>query len=294
MTGLKRLRKCLPAYWGYIAWGCAVMGAVAPLKAGELTLLPHKVRYALTLTASEAGGPSSARGSADLEILGNPCDGYATNFSQNMELLDSDGNARRLEFRSTQWEDGGGNVMRFTNHTRINGVVMRDIEGVAKRTADGGVSVVFSRPAGKKADLPGQAIFPNQMTLQLIEAAKRGERFFSTQLFDGSENGDRIQTVIATISPEMGNEAAQKLEKPLREGLQAQTGMRHWPITVNYYEADPETKTAGGGDQIPTYAFRSVTFENGVMGDLRFRLPDFSLKGQTTQFKALQGEGCKP
>ena len=142
----------------------------------------------------------------------------------------------------------------------------------------------MKRPRGKKGDFDGNVVFPSVMTKELIAAALRGEKTYRTKLFDGAEGGEKVFEIIATIGAPLEGERNARLEKSLTDGIA--TDVKRWPVSVAYYEDEP-------GDRIPIYTMRSVTFANGVMGDLVFDFPDFSLAARARQYTALPVEACK-
>jgi hypothetical protein len=43
---------------------------------------------------------------------------------------------------------------------------------------------------------------------------------------------------------------------------------------------------------MPVYTMKSVTFANGVVSDLLFEFPDFSLAAKAVRYEALPDEAC--
>jgi len=258
--------------------------AQAP-NATAMALQPHRIAYEMSLAPGGSGSAfQSARGLMVLEFTGTACDGYATNFRQVTELVGGDGDARRLDFRVNLWEQGEGKSFRFTMRNTINGAVSRDADGEATRRRDGSVAVIMKKPRGQKSDFDGEITFPSAMTLALLDVARKGGRSFERKLFDGSENGEKAFDVIGIIGAPLEGERNARLEGVLKGGTL--DAVKRWPITLSYFEE-------GQGDRTPVYRMRTVTFENGVMGDITFEFPEFSLAAKAVKYEALPLESCK-
>lgn len=248
-------------------------------------LQPHRIAYEVTLDPKRSGNSfSSARGLMVLEFTGNACEGYVTNFRQVTELADADGNARNLDFKVNLWEDGAGKRFRFALHHKMNGKVTRDADGEARKADDGSLTIAMKRPRGKGGDFDGNAVFPSAMTRDLIEAAMRGDRTHIVRLFDGSEGGEKVYDANAAIGAPMSAERNARIEAPVAAGIDA--NIARWPVSVSYFEDGP-------GDRVPVYTMRSVTFANGVMSDIVFQFPEFSLAARAVRYEALKLEACK-
>ena len=79
------------------AFGVLVAGAgqAQNIPSQPILLQPHRVAYEVSLGQRPGTQAfSGARGLMVLEFTGNACDGYATNFRQVVDLLDSDGTPR--------------------------------------------------------------------------------------------------------------------------------------------------------------------------------------------------------
>jgi hypothetical protein len=275
-------RRGLPPKSALIA-GCTVLvSGLAPALAVELQ--PHRIAYEVSLgPKSNSSSFSSARGLIVLEFTGNRCEGFVTKFRQATEIADAEGRARNLDFRVNLWEEGAGKTFRFTVKNEVNGQVTRDADGEAKRVADGSIAVAMTKPRGKKGDFDGAISFPSAMMVAMVEAAEKGTRRFDAKVFDGSEGGEKVYDTVATIGNAMEGERNERLEPAMRGG--ALDAVKRWPITVAYYDSTP-------GDRVPVYTLKSVTFANGVVSDLLFDFPDFSLVARAARYEALPAKPC--
>lgn len=271
---------------GALALGLlAVTAAKAQgVPAAGVQLQPHRIAYQISLGPRSGAALTSAQGVMALEFTGNRCDGYVTNFRQATQLSDSDGQGRNLDFRVNLWEEGAGKRFRFTVKNDINGQTTRDADGEAQRVQDGSVSVAMKRPRGRKGDFDGNVVFPSAMMIQLVEAALRGDRRYEARLFDGSEGGEKVFETVATIGPRLEGERNARVEPALR--IDSLANVPRWPVSMAYFEGLT-------GDRMPVYTMKSVTFANGVVSDLLFEFPEFSLAAKAVRYEELPNEACK-
>ncbi|HRE21691.1 MAG TPA: DUF1849 family protein [Rhabdaerophilum sp.] len=288
MTGT-RIRSitglCGASLLGVFAFGASGVPALANPAREAVMLQPHRIAYEVSL-GPKSGNSSftAASGLIALEFTGNACKGYETNFRQATLLADTDGGNRQLDFRVRLWEDGGGKSFRFNVLNRVNGQTTRNAEGEAKRVADGSVSVALKRPRGTRGDFDGAISFPSAMMIDLLAAARNGQKRFDAKVFDGSEGGEKVYQTVGTIGEKLEGERNKRLE-PVMRGGDLDTVPR-WVTSIAYFDNTP-------GDKLPVYTLRSVTFANGVLSDLVFEFPDFSLVAKAVRYEPLQAEACR-
>ncbi len=258
--------------------------APAATNAARVVLQPHRIVYEVQL-GQKAGsqGITGASGLMALEFSGNACDGYATNYRQVVDLLDSDGAARRMDFRVNLFEDADNRRFTFKMLNRMQGQILRDADGEARRRADGSLSVAMKKPAGRKSDFDGDVMFPSALSIAMIDAAAKGQRSYKNRVFDGSEGGEKIFEVNAAIGQALEGDRNARIEEVLR--TPELTTMPRWPISMAYYNDEP-------GDRVPVYTLRSVVFANGVMGDLLFEFPEFSLTARAVKYEPMKADPC--
>ncbi|MCA3628871.1 MAG: DUF1849 family protein [Methylobacterium sp.] len=281
-----RLAAALFASASFLAPEFSPAMAQAPAVAdpARVVLQPHRIVYQVQLgPKGGAQGITGANGLMAVEFSGNACEGYATNYRQVVDLLDSDGAARRMDFRVNLFEDADNRRFTFTMLNRMQGQVLRDADGEARRRADGSLSVAMRKPPGRKSDFDGDVMFPSAMSIAMIAAAQKGERTFNNRVFDGSEGGEKVFEVNATIGPPLEGDRNNRVEEVLR--MPELASMRRWPVSMAYFNDEP-------GDRVPVYTLRSVVFANGVMGDLVFEFPEFSLTGRAVKYEALKADPC--
>lgn len=268
---------------GGLALGVLSAKAAPPMGA-TIALQPHRIAYEVSLGARPGSSLAAAQGLITVEFTGSPCVGYTTQFRQAMRLADADGGQRMLDFAIRNIESGKGDSFRFTVLNKVNGATMRDARGEALRVKDGSISVRMLQPHGKKGDFDGTAVFPTAMLVDMLNAAQRGERRFDARVFDGSEGGEKIYETVSTIGAPLAGDKNARVEAALQ--AEVLKDVPRWPVTTAYFEQ-------ASGDRSPLYTTRSVTFANGVVGDLTFEFPEFSLSARAVRYEQLPLEACK-
>jgi hypothetical protein len=243
-------------------------------------LVPHRAVYNLELAdASERSGISSMFGRMVYEFTGSPCDGYRVNF-RFVTQVDASGEKKVTDQQSTTFEDFKNGRFEFESKTFNNEQLAKDVSGLAEKHG-GKLDVELSSPVEKQLSLTA-ARFPTQHTLDVINRAEKGEHFFETKVFDGSDNGDKTlitSTVMGSpVDPtaadtDAANAGKLKLEKT-------------WPVTIAYFD------DAAGTDGIPTYSMSFKLYANGVSRDLLMDYGDFSLKGSLVKLDFLPVSAC--
>ncbi len=103
-------------------------------------------------------------------------------------------------------------------------------------------------------------------------------------VYDGSQTGDVVfssATVIGKPSDAADDRAA---EAPLRDVGFA--GLRHWPVTVSYFEKD------GGTDDTPAYVTSYFAYANGFGSRLKIDYLKFALSGSIAHLELLPAPPC--
>lgn len=245
-------------------------------------LAPHRAVYDLSLlkTSGSGGAPAAAAGRIAYDFSGSACDGYKVEFRQLTELTPMEGVTRTSDMRSTTFESGDHKTFRFRVDTLQGERVTRVLEGKASRSGDGALSIELSRPEVFRADTAHEAIFPTDLMIRAIAAARKGEATLAAKVYDGSDSGDKVYETLSVIGrPETGT-----LADPTRS-VASMKGMRRWRTTVSYFDTAKV-------DEPPVYLLSFDMWDNGVSSDLVLDYGEFQLKGEMTKLEMLPQPAC--
>lgn len=241
--------------------------AIAPAHA--VPLVQHRAVYDLALEqASDRSGITSITGRMVYEIRGSACEGYTVRF-RYVTQSDTRDASQITDQQTTTFEEGDGKTFSFATKSYIDRNLDKELRGNATREA-GGVKIVIDKPERKDIDLaPTQ--FPTQHLLDLIDKANKGETFYETSIFDGSEGGDKAMTTTVIVGKKEGVQSTD----PELKALSKLSSEQFWPVDIAYFD-----ETAEGGEDTPEYRISFKLYENGLTRDLEMDYGDFVIHGK--------------
>jgi EipB-like len=259
----------------------AMTTAVTQARAdAAMPLAAHRAAYEITL--ARGGGtqaPVSASGLIAYEFHGSSCEGYAANFRQVTQLQRGEGAPISSDTRAVTFEDGQAKTLRFRIDTTLSDNPQAPIDGSATRSDGGEVAIDLAQPKKETLALGKDILFPTQHIARIIETAKSGAGVLETQVFDGSDTGEKVFDTLTVI----GKEAT--APGPDAEKAEALKALRRWPVTISYFDALKK-------DAAPEYVLSFDLYENGVSGSLKLDYGTFSLAAQLTKFELLPSAPC--
>lgn len=298
------MRMTLPANCGAIVFLVAA-GAAMPAWAQD-TLTPqqasaaapiaseptvpfaaHRAVYDLQLDSrKQSTSVDSMRGRIVYDFSGNACDGYALNFRQVTEIGLSGGGINTSDLRSTTFEDDKGHNFRFNSQNYTNQKQDGVVDGQANRDDGGSVAVALKKPKSAKFDLSKEVLFPTGQMKAIVIAAQAGGHVFESQVYDGSDGGQKIYDTLAVIG---GKISSDKPREGAAVGAKQLDGIDRWPVTISYF--DPTKKVVG--EQTPVYTMSFDLYADGISGNLTLDYGDFRLKGTMASLDFLPQTKCK-
>ena len=264
--------------------GLLVSGAAFAQSADARPVMaPHRAFYELSLlkTSGEASAPVGASGRIAYDFTGSACEGYTTTFRQATEMTAPEGEGVSTSMRSTSFESADHSTLTFRVENSSPRHPPEIVEGSASRSGDGSLSIDLRRPAVMKTDTDHDAIFPTDMMIRAIEAARAGQVTMATKLYDGSNEGDKVYYTLSVI----GRPSTAALSDPTKDAPEMRN-MRRWPVTVSYFDV-------AKADAPPAYLLSFQMWENGVSSDLVLDYGSFQLKGALTKLEMLPLNACR-
>ena len=241
-----------------------------------MPLAAHRALYQLSLDKADgSSAPAAADGLIAYEFSGSACEGYVSDFRQMTELQPQDGAARVTDMRSTTFEDGDAKDFTFKVESLVDGHQAEEIDGKAEKSAAGVLSVNLSSPHKVSLSFDHHVMFPTEQVIHILDAARAGQSTLAVKVFDGSDTGDKVHDTLAVIG-----HASQEAPSEAPARIDALEGMRHWPVTVSYFDDDKP-------DGQPNYILSFDLYENGISRALKLDYGDFTLKGDLTKLELL-------
>lgn len=243
-------------------------------------LAPHRAVYDLELKdASDRSGIKSLKGRMVYEFNGSACDGFTTTFRYVTKI--DNGEAERLtDQQTTTFESADGKDFEFLTKNFVDKAIDQETRGKAT-LGDAGLTVEVTKPLEAKYEL-GKSFFPTTHLVDLLSRAEKGETFYETQIFDGTEDADRTLTTTVILGAK--NKAANEGED---KDVTALVGADYYPVSISYF--DPKSE---GGEETPIYQIGFKLYENGITRDLVMDYGDFVLTGKLVDLKLFDKPDC--
>lgn len=257
--------------------------------ASAAQLAPHRAVYDITLVRATPGsGVSEMTGRMVYELQGSDCNGYTQNMRFVTRITGRDGEAQINDLRTSSWEQIDGKQLKFTTSQYRDDQLEESTQGDANRSAAGdAVKVRLTKPHPKGLELSAGVMFPMQHSLALIDAAKRGQDKLTTELYDGSEKGEKVYLTNAFIGHEVDRaDKMQGVAPEVRGKVDLETP-RAWPMAISYYDA-----SAQGKDAVPSYELSFRLYDNGISTKLFIDYGDFSIEGSLVEVTMLEKAKC--
>lgn len=263
----------------------ALMVTAAPAAAasnGPIIMVPHRAVYDMVLAETRSGSTvTDVQGRMVFEITGSACEGYTQNMRFVTRMSNAEGQPSVSDLRSTTFEDGTATSFRFST------VQLRDEKGgeeavgeAARTDRNADLTVDLTRPEKKSVKLGRNIYLPVQHSIALVEAGRTGQTRLKADLYDGSEQGDKVYETTSTIGAEVVAGGNKKL--PAVKNAEPLDGLSAWPVSISYYE-----KSAAKQDAAPAYELGFLFYENGVSRKLVIDYGDFSIKGDLKEITFL-------
>ncbi|WP_411035452.1 cell envelope integrity EipB family protein [Shinella sp. BYT-45] len=258
--------------------GSGVTTALATPASG---LAPHRAVYDLKLKdATERSGIAGMYGRMVYEFNGSPCDGYTVSF-RFVTQVNTGEETRLTDQQTTTYEDLKNGSFRFLTRSFTDEKLDKEVRGSAREEKEG-VSVDLTSPDTKQVELAASR-FPTEHMLEVIARAKKGERFFESRIFDGSDSGDKTLMTTAVVgkkeTPQPGDPDADKAGSFSKQEF--------WPVSIAYYNDTAE------GDALPVYRMSFKLYENGITRDLTMDYGEFVLTGKLAKLEMFKQQECK-
>lgn len=270
-------RRALPAGLLALAIGAA-LAVSAPAAAGIGGIASHRAIYTLALGMEKPPGSIVGAKGAMLVEWARSCDGWETQQRIRIELLNKQGEAIDIDSSFTSTESPDGLRYRFSSRTVRNQVVEEDLRGKARLDGPGeGGEAVYSRPEGRRVDLPAGTLFPSAHTLMLLDAARAGRKLVTRPVFDGA-TGDGLYDISAVIAGRKPADAA-KTFKPL-------AAAPYWRIRLAYF---PDVH---GQDAVPRSELGVGIQDNGVIRLMVLDYGSFVIHASLAAIESVSAPKC--
>ncbi len=266
----------------------AMIAGGTAMAADAVNLAPHRAVYEITLDKAKGGaGVADLSGRMVYELTGSVCDGYTQNMRFVTRMTNQEGQISVNDLRSSTFEDAGAKTFKFNSSQYRDEQQTEVTAGDAVRQAAGGaIKAEVTKPKKTSVTIKAATLFPVQHSIELLQAAKAGKSIFASDLYDGSDKGEKVFATTAVIGAR---------QPPGRNSLLATVKnteqldrLPSWPVSLSYFD-----KAADASDAAPSYELAFLFFENGVSRRLFIDYGDFSVRGVLKELTFLETSTCK-
>jgi EipB-like len=261
--------------------------ALAAAPSGTVVLAPHRAIYEISLATARSGaGVSELSGRMVYELTGSECEGYTQNMRFVTRMTNQEGTASVSDLRSSSWEDGAGERLRFeSSHYRDQQLAEQAAGSASRGATSGEVNAELTKPTKQQLSLPAGVLFPVQHSIKMLEAARAGRTAFAADLYDGSEKGDKVYATNAFIGARLAPGFSKSL--PRFKNAEKLDSQPAWPVSIGYYEESNDRS-----DALPAYELAFILFDNGVSNRILIDYGEFAVRGQLTDLEFLNPGTC--
>lgn len=251
----------------------AIAGGLAAEPLSAAVLQPHRAVYDMRLAGIAKGSDiADMRGRMVFELSGSACDGYGVSMRFMIITTNSDGLESVTDLQSAYSETKLSPAFEFATKTFVNERLVEAARGSALRDEQH-VGVELKQPSDRSFSFDRQVVFPLQHLQGVIDAAERGEQFYVSQVYDGSETGDKLFDTTAVIGHALDNPVLPRGDAAqLPSALEV---LEAWPVSIAYYDRDHTER----GERMPDYQLTFVLHENGIARSMALNYGSFQLEG---------------
>ncbi|RWP51593.1 cell envelope integrity EipB family protein [Mesorhizobium sp.] len=248
-------------------------------------LQAHRAVYDLSLDkASDRSGITGISGRMVYEFNGSPCEGYTVKFRFVTQIATNDNTTKLTDQQTTTFEDAEGKTFSFVTKSFVDQNLDKEVKGTATKETKG-LKVDIDKPEKNSLELTATQ-FPTQHLVELIDKAEKGENFYETNLFDGSEDADKVMTTTVVV----GKKADADKTDPEAPALAKLATDKYWPVDIAYFDG-----TDKSGEEVPEYRISFKLHENGITRDLVMDYGEFSMTGKLVNLSLFdQSKACPP
>lgn len=263
----------------------AALSANAAFAAPDI--VPHQAIYEMSLGDIRSGADINDVQGRMLFRWADACEGWEVEQRYVLEFLYSEGESVALSSTYETWEAKDGSAFNFSYKTETNGRADEDIQGVA--SLPGGEAIGTARyrlPDRTTEDLPANTFFPTAHTVELIENAVSGVRFFTAHMFDGTDVQTAVELSAVIGRPvELSDGQSDGESTDEADSLPPLMSGRAWPVRLAFFSVDTQQSE-------PEYEMSMRVFENGVVDNLVIDYGQFQVIGRLATVEAINDGGC--
>lgn len=246
-----------------------------------ISLRPHKALYDVRLTSLKTGAQiSNLHGQMFFEWK-QDCEAWISDHRSNLFYEYPEGGAVNITTDFSTYEGLDGKSLSFNTRREQGGKLFEEFRGYADLDDSGEGQARFTIPDGLTHELPAGTLFPMQHTIEILQKAHEGVKFYNATIFDGSddEGPHDVSTFISdNITVNAGLSDSPALDKSLMEG-------KPWLLRMAFFPVVSEEENAD-------YEMTLVAYDNGVVSYVAIEYDKFAIEQKLIALEAIDRPDC--
>ena len=239
-------------------------------------LEPHRAIYEITLARTRPGGVVAAHGRTVIEFR-DACIGWSTTQRFVADMTNAQGEPTRTDFIASTWESKDERAMRFTLKNSIDGKTSQHFAGTATLAGSGRGTVEMSLPRGRNFPLPVGVMLPTQHTLEVLNAAQKGESSIHELVFQGGDKTNLYEATAIIGRASTNTEIGEDRDAD-HDGMLKDKAARS--ILISYFPY-------GSRGTAPDYEVAYRLYSNGVVSSMSLIYSNFTLRATLARLDRL-------
>lgn len=268
-------------YMPYILFVFAILllsfPALAQKPNGKDQLAPHKALYEIELVSTSSGSQIvNVQGQMMYEWHPS-CEAWNTKHRFNLIYDYADNPPLRITSDFSTFEPFDGESFSFTSMRKRDGDLFEEIRGSATISKNGEGEAIYSLPEDLQYDLPVGTVFPINHSLNVLEAIKAGQKFYSATIFDGSNEDGPVD-----VNTFIGGKANALAHVTPSENLDMELINRPaWNVQLAFFPII-------ASNPVPDYEMDVKIHDNGVISHMIVSYEDFTISQNLIALEALE------
>lgn len=262
-------------------------GAATHAEAGPNTAIqPHRALYEVSLSSVQSGGQLiDIRGKMFFEWK-KTCESWTTDHRSSLIYEYADGTSARINSDFASYETLDGKNLNFSSRRENNGVPFEEFRGHASLQANTDGNATYSIPDKLNFKLPKNTFFPMQHTSEILDRAKRGEKFFNASLFDGSDD-QGPQQVNVFIGGKADATQGVHMNKAIDKNL---LNSPAHSMRLAFFPSEDDAGSPGAG--AAEYEMDLIALDNGVVSDIEIIYDTFTISQKLVALEKIDIPAC--
>lgn len=238
-------------------------------------LASYKAYYTLSLApVVSTSNMTDVEGQMVVEFQ-DACSGWTLQQNSELWISTPEEESQEIRWNYVTWESKNGHDFRFNMRREVGGVVEDDLRGFVRLDANQIGEVIFKKPYYKALKLKKRTLLPTAHLLHLLSLAKKGEKFTSNTVFDGSSLDGPVE-ISAFIGKPHEPVGFSNLNR-FKEHFGTQ---KFWPIRFAVYGAQSKGET-------PDLESAQQMLPNGLPLEYIIDYGDFRIKATLDRYELL-------